>query len=216
MRESIATATWPSRRLAAMIQQDIGANPEDPHGDAHGTFSFDISNGTCGVLTALQIVDGFLKSHTIDVRAGGGQRCRSRTRNERALSVLARRCSPVVRLDRRRLRPRAHSLGQLLPDDGESFNATVGLVDGRNVLRFAVSEAIDELFAAAAAQAVDACLRESALTLDDIDAIVAAPAHERVPLRACRASRVAREQDHRRRRPGNAHRLIGGGIRPRS
>ena len=52
--------------LAAMIQEDIGANPEDPHSGAHGTFSFDISNGTCGVLTALQIVDGFLRSHTID------------------------------------------------------------------------------------------------------------------------------------------------------
>ena len=32
---------------------------------AHGTFSFDISNGTCGILTGLQIVDGFLRSHTI-------------------------------------------------------------------------------------------------------------------------------------------------------
>src|SRR4051812_38621968 len=51
--------------LAALIQEDIGANPEDPHGNAHGTFSFDISNGTCGILTALQIVDGFLKSHMI-------------------------------------------------------------------------------------------------------------------------------------------------------
>src|ERR1700758_1555222 len=52
--------------LAALIQEDIGANPEDPHDDAHGTFSFDISNGTCGVLTAMQIVDGFLRSHTIN------------------------------------------------------------------------------------------------------------------------------------------------------
>src|SRR6476646_11735023 len=52
--------------LAAMIQQDIGANPEDPHADTHGTFSFDICNGTCGVLSALQIVDGFLRSHAID------------------------------------------------------------------------------------------------------------------------------------------------------
>ena len=43
--------------LAAMIQEDIGANPEDPHEQAHGTFSFDVSNGSCGVLTALQIVD---------------------------------------------------------------------------------------------------------------------------------------------------------------
>src|ERR1700682_1760327 len=51
--------------LAALIQEDVGANPEDPHADAHGTFSFDISNGTCGVLTGLQIVDGFLRSHVI-------------------------------------------------------------------------------------------------------------------------------------------------------
>src|SRR6476660_10465617 len=53
--------------LAAMIQEDIGANPEDPHEQAHGTFSFDVSNGSCGVLTALQIVDGFLKSRAIDL-----------------------------------------------------------------------------------------------------------------------------------------------------
>ncbi len=52
--------------LAAIIQEDVGANPEDPHGNAHGTFSFDIANGTCGILTGLQIVDGFLRSHTIN------------------------------------------------------------------------------------------------------------------------------------------------------
>ena len=51
--------------LAALIQDDIGANPEDPHAGAHGTFSFDIANGACGVLTALQIVDGFLRTHSI-------------------------------------------------------------------------------------------------------------------------------------------------------
>ena len=68
--------------LAAMIQEDIGANPEDPHAGAHGTFSFDIANGTCGVLTALQIVDGFLRSRAIDVRPRRGQRRRSRTRDE--------------------------------------------------------------------------------------------------------------------------------------
>src|ERR1700682_1296104 len=53
--------------LAALIQEDIGANPEDPHEHAHGTFSFDISNGSCGVLTACLIVDGFLKSRSIDL-----------------------------------------------------------------------------------------------------------------------------------------------------
>src|SRR6266567_3307842 len=51
--------------LAALIQEDIGANPEDPHDDAHGTFSFDIANGACGVLTALQVIDGFLRSGAI-------------------------------------------------------------------------------------------------------------------------------------------------------
>jgi 3-oxoacyl-[acyl-carrier-protein] synthase-3 len=52
--------------LAAMIQEDIGANPgHPPRQGAHGTFSFDIANGGCGVLTALEILDGFICSGTI-------------------------------------------------------------------------------------------------------------------------------------------------------
>lgn len=47
--------------LASIIQEDIGANPgtEVVHGH-HGTFSFDILNGGCGVLTAALLVDGFV------------------------------------------------------------------------------------------------------------------------------------------------------------
>lgn len=51
--------------LAALIQEDLGANPEDPTGQGRGTFSFDIANGACGVLTALQVADGFLRAGTI-------------------------------------------------------------------------------------------------------------------------------------------------------
>src|SRR6266540_3726000 len=51
--------------LAALIQTDVGANPEDPHDGRHGTFSFDVANGTCGPLTALQIADGFLRAGTV-------------------------------------------------------------------------------------------------------------------------------------------------------
>ena len=51
--------------MAALIQEDIGANPEDPHGEGHGTFSFDIANGSAGVLSALQVADGFLRAGTI-------------------------------------------------------------------------------------------------------------------------------------------------------
>jgi 3-oxoacyl-[acyl-carrier-protein] synthase-3 len=51
--------------LAALIQEDIGANPEDPHAGGHGTFSFDVANGACGMLTGLQVADGFLRAGTI-------------------------------------------------------------------------------------------------------------------------------------------------------
>ncbi|MGZ8705527.1 MAG: 3-oxoacyl-[acyl-carrier-protein] synthase III C-terminal domain-containing protein [Aeromicrobium sp.] len=162
--------------LAAMIQQDIGANPEDPHAGAHGTFSFDISNGTCGLLTALQIVDGFLKSHTIgcalvvasDANPGHGM-SEDFPFSPAGAALLCGWTDDDYGLER------IHWVS--VPDGGgESFNATVGLIDGRNVLRFAVSDAKDERFAAAAARAVNECLRESALTVDEIDAIVAAPA----------------------------------------
>lgn len=162
--------------LAALIQEDIGANPEDPHEQAHGTFSFDISNGSCGVLTALQIVDGFLKSRSIDLAlvvasdANPGHGMSEHFPFSPAGTALL--CDWSA--DDRGLES-IHWIS--IPDDGESFSATVGLHDGRNVLRFAMSESSDELFANAAAQAAQTCLRASALTLDDIDAIVAAPAH---------------------------------------
>jgi 3-oxoacyl-[acyl-carrier-protein] synthase-3 len=51
--------------FAALIQEDVGVNPEDPHPEGHGSFSFDVANGSCGVLTAMQIADGFLRAGTI-------------------------------------------------------------------------------------------------------------------------------------------------------
>lgn len=173
--------------LAAMIQHDIGANPENPHPDTHGTFSFDISNGTCGVLTALQIVDGFLKSHAIDcalVVASDADPGRGTSEHfpfsPTGAALLCECTDDDYGLER------IHWVN--FPDEGETFNATVGLVDGRNVLRFAASDTVDERFAAAAIQAIDECLRESELRLDDIDAIVAAPA--RPQYRANLASRL--------------------------
>ena len=52
--------------LAAMIQEDIGANPGHPPREGfHGTFSFDVANGGCGVLSALELLGGFVRSGTI-------------------------------------------------------------------------------------------------------------------------------------------------------
>jgi len=52
--------------LAAIIQEDIHANPGHPprHGH-HGTFSFDVSNGGCGCLTATHLADSFLRDGRI-------------------------------------------------------------------------------------------------------------------------------------------------------
>src|SRR5271166_5548979 len=112
--------------LAALIQEDIGANPEDPHDDAHGTFSFDISNGTCGVLTALQIVDGFLRSHTINcalVVASDANPGRGMSEHFPFSPVGAALLCDWSDDD--------FGLGRVhwvnVPDDGENFRATVGL-----------------------------------------------------------------------------------------
>jgi 3-oxoacyl-[acyl-carrier-protein] synthase-3 len=47
--------------LASIIQEDVGANPgHPPRPNAHGTFSFDLLAGGCGVLAAAHLVDGFV------------------------------------------------------------------------------------------------------------------------------------------------------------
>jgi len=163
--------------LAALIQDDIGANPEDPHPGAHGTFSFDIANGGCGVLTGLQIVDGFLRTNSI----------------HRAL-VVASDADPGHGMSEHF--PFSASGAALLcgwsdDDDGvsrvswvnannaagtEAFRATVGFADARNVLRFSESAAMDEEFAETAARAARACLDTHSVRLSDIEAVVAAPA----------------------------------------
>lgn len=51
--------------LAAMIQEDVGANLGHPPVGGHGTFSFDVAAGACGPMTAMQIVDGFVRSGVV-------------------------------------------------------------------------------------------------------------------------------------------------------
>jgi 3-oxoacyl-[acyl-carrier-protein] synthase-3 len=164
--------------LAALIQQDVGANPEEPHENGHGTFSFDIANGACGLLTALQIADGFLKSHVIrcamlvtsDADPGHGM-------SENFPFAAAGASLLCTWSDDDRGLGRTY--WQNLPDGGDCLCATVGLVDHRNVLRFHESSSVDQQFADAAALAVDRCLRDSNLTIDDVDAIVATPPRPR-------------------------------------
>jgi 3-oxoacyl-[acyl-carrier-protein] synthase-3 len=161
--------------LAALIQEDIGANPEDPHPDTHGTFSFDIANGVCGPLTALQVVDGFLRSGSI----------------RRAL-VVASDADPGHGLSASF--PFAAAGGALLcswsdeeaglgpfswstfPDGGESFRSTVTYRDGHNRLDVAASDLMADVFATAAVKVASECLDRAAVTPDDVDLVLAAPA----------------------------------------
>ena len=53
--------------LAALIQEDVGANPGHPPIGGHGTFSFDLYNAACGVLTGAFVADGFLRSRAISL-----------------------------------------------------------------------------------------------------------------------------------------------------
>jgi 3-oxoacyl-[acyl-carrier-protein] synthase-3 len=163
--------------LAAIIQADIGANTEDPQREAHGTFSFDITNGTCGILTALQIADGFLQAHTIsrallvasDADPGHGRSVRFPFSPTGAALLCAWSdgygLGPVHWVNR--------------PDHTENFRATVGLDGSRNVLRVHQAASLDGELAAAGAEAARRCLDESKLDLADVPLIVAAPARRR-------------------------------------
>jgi 3-oxoacyl-[acyl-carrier-protein] synthase III len=51
--------------IAALIQDDIGANLWQLPGRGPGTFSFDVRNGACGVLTGMYLADGLLASETV-------------------------------------------------------------------------------------------------------------------------------------------------------
>jgi len=55
--------------LAALIQEDIRANLGQPPIGGRGTFSFDLLNGICGVISAIQLESGLLRSGVIRLGA---------------------------------------------------------------------------------------------------------------------------------------------------
>jgi 3-oxoacyl-[acyl-carrier-protein] synthase-3 len=164
--------------LAAIIQEDIGANPEDPHSDAHGTFSFDIANGVCGILTALQIADGFLRSRSISHAlvvasdADPGRGASERFPYSPAGAALL--CS---------WSDNGEGLGPVCwaenPDGGMNFRAMIDFDNYHNVLRFQKSPALAGELAAVAERAARQCLDNASLRVSEVDRIIAAPAEHR-------------------------------------
>jgi 3-oxoacyl-[acyl-carrier-protein] synthase III len=168
--------------LAALIQEDIRANPEDPHGGDHGTFSFDVANGSCGMLTGLQVADGFLRAgsirHALVVAsdanpgrrlapgfpfapAGAAIVCGWRSGDEGIQGFRFAHAAPG-------------GAGDVAASDG-GLRATVAFEGGRN--RLAIDEAPG--FAAAAgawaSEVASKLLADHGLAPSDVDLVVANP-----------------------------------------
>ncbi|HZD01423.1 MAG TPA: 3-oxoacyl-[acyl-carrier-protein] synthase III C-terminal domain-containing protein [Actinomycetes bacterium] len=160
--------------LAALIQADVGANPEDPHAGGHGTFSFDVANGACGPLTALHIADGFLRAGTIRHAlvvasdAGPGRGLAPR------FPFAASGAAAVCRWD-----DQAPGLvafrWETSPGDSDLLHAQVGFERGRNVLRIEEDPGFGDQAAAWAGKAAAALLADHGVRPGDIDLVVASP-----------------------------------------
>ena len=53
--------------IAALIQQGIKANPGVREDGGQGTFSFDLANGGCGLITAMNLVHNYMDAKDLDV-----------------------------------------------------------------------------------------------------------------------------------------------------
>jgi 3-oxoacyl-[acyl-carrier-protein] synthase-3 len=160
--------------MAALIQEDIGANPEDPHAGGHGTFSFDVANGACGVLTALQIADGFLRAGTLkhalvvtsDANPGFGLAPNFPFAPQGGAAMCSFTDGPVG----------LAGMSWLVEEDGRDlFNVDVGLHRGHNELRVYTKPGFVDRAAACAAKVTADLLGEHGLALDDVDLVVASP-----------------------------------------
>lgn len=167
--------------LAALIQEDIGANPEDPHGAGHGTFSFDVANGSCGMLTGLQVADGFLRARTIRhalVVASDADPGRRLARNFRFAPTGAaivcgwRAGDEGMQGFRFAYRPGSEGDGDRR-DDG--LRATVAFESGRNRLTIDEPPGFAAAAGAWASEVAAKLLADHGLTASDVDLVVANP-----------------------------------------
>jgi 3-oxoacyl-[acyl-carrier-protein] synthase-3 len=164
--------------MAALIQDDMDINAEDPYPGGRGSFSFDVANGACGVLTALQIADGFVRSGVIDHAlvvasdADPGRRMGYRFPFSAAGAAVV--CGRAEAGDARLSGFR----WEHAPGEGELFRARVGFFDGRNRLRIEEHPDFAATAAVWAAKAAASLLADARLRSSQIDLVVANPLTE--------------------------------------
>ncbi|HET6950599.1 MAG TPA: 3-oxoacyl-[acyl-carrier-protein] synthase III C-terminal domain-containing protein [Acidimicrobiales bacterium] len=160
--------------LAALIQEDIGANPEDPHPGGHGTFSFDVANGACGMLTGLQIADGFVRAGTVRHAlvvasdAHPGRHTAHRFPFRPAAAAIVCGAAPG---DRGLAGFRFAQRDGTEPD----LRARVAFAGGRNVLSVEAAPGTAAAATACAAGVVSALLADLGVTPGEVDLVVANP-----------------------------------------
>lgn len=175
--------------LASIIQEDIGANRgHPPRRGRHGTFSFDVTNGGVGALTAAYLVDGFVGPST--ARLG---------------LVVAGDADPAPRTSRRF--PFAAGAGAILlshtpdaegferfafrsfPQFSELFESRLEW-DGelrRNVVHITQTAAFAEACVDCAARATCELLDAARMSPGDVDVLATSQYPERFPERLARA-----------------------------
>ena len=161
--------------LAPLIQGDAAINRGDPHPGGVGTFSFDVANGGCGVLTALQIASGFLESRTIGtavVVAGDADPGRGLAPGFPYDSAAGAVVCQWTDADRGLTSFRWHNR----PDDGTAFRATIGLEPGRNILAITEDPLFGEQVGEVAAMVAQDVLEAHCLSGRDVGLVVASPA----------------------------------------
>ena len=163
--------------LASLVQEDIGINPEDPHPGGHGSFSFDVANGACGALTALQLADRFLQAGTIQKAlivssdADPGHRLASSFPFRPAGGAVL--C--VHDTTQRGLLGHVH--WTTVTDERHAWRATVGSDGGHNRLHIEMGPTFCDDAGVAAAKVAGEALAAGGLTPDDLAVVVAAPAY---------------------------------------
>lgn len=166
--------------LAAIIQEDIGANPGTTIDFGHhGTFSFDLVAGGCGVVQAAQLVDGFVgqgSARFAMIVAGDADPAPSTTRRfpftPAGGAMLVTHVDGASGFHAFRIRT--------FPEDADLFAAHLtwdpraGLLPrGRNVLEVIESPAFGARCVEAAIDVGRALLADASLAASDIDVLVA-------------------------------------------
>jgi len=161
--------------LAALIQEDIGANPEDPHAGGHGTFSFDVANGSCGMLTGIQVADGFLRAGTIRHALIVASDARPARRLAPGFPFAPTGAAVVCgwRPDGRGIQ--GFRFANPPAGTGDGLSAIMEFARGRNRLTIAEEAGFAAAAGAWAGEVADKLLADHGLHAGDVDVVVANP-----------------------------------------